>query len=123
MDGVNPYGLRSTTWSIWIVVLVNYNISPWICNKKGHLLLALHIPSKYKVKDMDVYLPPLVDELKKLWEGIQVQDLSHHSGYRQFDLKSILMWIMHDFLGYGECTGLAANGYHACPICGPGINA
>ena len=30
---------------------------------------------------------------------------------------------MHDLPGYGECSGLATSGYHACPICGPAINA
>ena len=74
MDGVNPYGLRSSTWSTWPVVLVNYNIPPCLCIKKGHLLLALLIPGKYKVKNMDVYLAPVVDELKQLWEGIPIQD-------------------------------------------------
>ena len=28
MDGVNPYGLRSTKLSTWPVVVVNYNIPP-----------------------------------------------------------------------------------------------
>ena len=26
MDGVNPFGLRSTTWSTWPIVVVNYNL-------------------------------------------------------------------------------------------------
>ena len=39
------------------------------------------------------------------------------------NFKEILMWTKHDFLGYGECSGLVASGYHACPICGPSINA
>ena len=30
---------------------------------------------------------------------------------------------MHDFLGYGEYSGLATTSYHACPICGMTINA
>ena len=25
MDGVNPFGLRSSTWSTWPICLVNYN--------------------------------------------------------------------------------------------------
>ena len=25
---------------------------------------------------------------------------------------------MHDFLGYGECSGLATSGNNACPKCG-----
>lgn len=41
MDGVNPFGLRSTPWSTWPVVLVNYNLPPWMLIKKGHLMLAL----------------------------------------------------------------------------------
>lgn len=69
MDGVNPFGLRSTTYSVWPVVLVNYNIPPWMTTKKGHLILSLIVPGRYKAKNMDVYLQPLVEELKELWIG------------------------------------------------------
>jgi len=31
--------------------------------KKGHLILALIVPRKYKVKNFDVYMAPLIDEL------------------------------------------------------------
>lgn len=40
-DGVNPFGNRSTTWSTWPVVLVNYNIPPWEATKKGNIRLSL----------------------------------------------------------------------------------
>ena len=123
MDGVNPFGLRSTTWSTWPVVLVNYNIPPWLTIKKGHLFLSLLIPGKHKVKNMDIYLAPVVDELKLLWEGINIQDISRRSGYKTLNLRGILMWTMHDFPGYGESSGLATSGYHACPHCGPAMNA
>ena len=66
MDGVNPFGLCSSSWSTWPVCLVNYNIPPWLATKKGHLFLALIVPGKYKVKTMDVYLAPLVEELRTL---------------------------------------------------------
>ena len=33
------------------------------------------------------------------------------------------MWKMHDFLGFGECSGLQTSGYFACPICGPRLYA
>ena len=85
MDGVHPFGLRSTTLTTWLVVLVNYNIPPWLCIKKGHLLLALLIPGKYKVNNIDVYLAPVVDELKQLLESIPIQDLSCRSEYRHFN--------------------------------------
>ena len=63
MDGVNPFGLCSTKWSTWPVVLVNYNIPPWMSIKKPHLILCLLILGKRKVKDMSIYLAPLIDEL------------------------------------------------------------
>ena len=82
VDGVNPFGLRSSSWSTWPVVLVNYNIPPWLAIKKGHLLLPLIVPRKQKVKNMDVYLAPLIDELLKLWNGIQIFDASKTFGHR-----------------------------------------
>lgn len=110
MDGVNPYGLRSTTWSTWPVVLVNYNIPPWLSIKKGFLILALLIPGKYKVKNMDVYMEPLIEELEILWRGIHVHDISRlHS--EDVLVRGILMWTMHDFPGYGECSGRTCISY------------
>jgi hypothetical protein len=47
LDGVNPFGIRSTRWSTWPVVLVNYNIPPYMAIKKEHLLLSLIVPGKY----------------------------------------------------------------------------
>lgn len=72
---------------------------------------------------MDVYLAPVVDELKLIWEGIQIQDVTRHSGHRALNLRAILIWTMHDFPGYGECSGLATSGYYVCPLCCPTINA
>ncbi|MCO5562822.1 hypothetical protein L7F22_046745 [Adiantum nelumboides] len=123
MDGVNPFGQRSTTYSVWPVVVVNYNIPPWLTTKKGHLILSLLVPGRYKVKNMDVYLQPLVDELKELWSGIKVVDKSKRLDRQIVDIRGILMWTMHDYPGYGECSGLVTSGYHACAICGPGLNA
>ena len=105
MDGVNPFGLRSSSWSTWPVVLVNYNIPPWLAIKKGHLLLSLVVPGKHKVKNMDVYLAPLIVELLELWNGIQIFDASKRFGHRITTIQGILMWTMHDWPGYGECSG------------------
>ena len=105
MDGVNPFGLRSSSWSTWPVCLVNYNLPPWLATKKGHLLLSLLVPGKHKVKNMDVYLEPLIKELETLWSGISVMDMSRLAGHRSHTVKAILMWTMHDWPGYGECSG------------------
>jgi hypothetical protein len=32
-DGVNPFKLQRTSWSTWPVMLLNYNIPPWLTTK------------------------------------------------------------------------------------------
>ena len=39
---------------------------------------------KYQVKDMNVYIDPLVDELIKLWDTIIMYELSRQIGKRNF---------------------------------------
>ena len=72
MDDVNSFGLDLTKWSTLPIVLVNYNIPPWLFIKKDHLLLSLIIPSKKKVKSLLVYMASLIDELQDIWRGVKV---------------------------------------------------
>ena len=104
-DGVNLFGVCSTTWSTWPVVLINYNIPPWEATKKGNILLSLLIPGKYKVKNMDVYLEPLIEELQDLWRGVQVMDVTRPISHRSSIIKAILLWTLHDYLEFGEILG------------------
>ena len=76
MDGINPYSLHNTNYFFCPVVVINKNILPWLTMKNEHLMLALIVPCRRQVKNMDVYLQPLVDELKELWDGINVYDVS-----------------------------------------------
>ena len=121
-DGVNPFGLQSTKWSTWPVVLVYYNIPPWLSIKKGNLILSLLIPRKRKVKDMLVFLAPLIEELKDLWKGIEVINNSRKCQKLVY-LKGIVLWTMHDYLEYGDVSRYAVAGHHACPICGPNLES
>lgn len=105
MDGINPFGQRSTSYSVWPVVIVNYNIPPWLTTKKGHLWVSLIVPGRYKVKNMDVYLRPLLEELQQLWAGIEVVDMSRHIGRRNSFIRGIMMWTMHDYPGLSEASG------------------
>ncbi|RYA74935.1 hypothetical protein DD594_28375, partial [Enterobacter cloacae complex sp. 4DZ1-17B1] len=52
--------------------LINYNLPLWLAIKKGHLILSLIVRGKFKAKNIDVYLAPLVDELPELWHGIDI---------------------------------------------------
>jgi hypothetical protein len=43
MDGMNPFGERSSTRSTWPVVLMMYNLPTWLCQKRKYLLLSVLI--------------------------------------------------------------------------------
>ena len=102
-DGVSPYTLggKGQPYSVWPVVLTNYNIPPWCSMKRGHLMLSMVIPGPKQAVNIDVYLAPLIDELKMLWDGVPAYDARKLTGglSRSFSLKAILMWTMHDFPG------------------------
>ena len=120
-DGVNPFKLQRSTWSTWPVMLLNYNIPPWLTTKKFFIMLVLLIPGKQSVtaQFFDVYLAPLVEELQQLWKGVIAYDVMKEVGMRNFKLRAMLLWTIHDFPGYGTVAGVVHQGYVACPVCGP----
>ena len=81
------------------------------------MLLSLLISGpRQPGNDIDVYLAPLIEDLKLLWEvGIEAFD-----AYKQefFTLKAVLLWTISDFPAYGNLSGCTVKGYFACPICG-----
>jgi hypothetical protein len=38
-DGFNPFGMMSTNYSIWPIVLMPYNLPPWKCMKQSSFIL------------------------------------------------------------------------------------
>ncbi|XP_074352334.1 uncharacterized protein LOC141691496 [Apium graveolens] len=64
--------------------------------------------------DIDVFLQPLIDDLKKLWHGKQVYDAYKNE---QFLLRSIMLWTISDYPAYGNLSGNIIKGYNGCPIC------
>ncbi|KAH7856017.1 hypothetical protein Vadar_031638 [Vaccinium darrowii] len=67
VDGFNPFGNMDNSYSIWPIILVPYNLPPWLIMKEPFLMLSLLIPGdKQPGIDIDVYMQPLVDELKEL---------------------------------------------------------
>ena len=74
--------------------------------KNEHLMLALIVLGRREVKNMDVYLQPLVDELKELWDVINVYDVSRAIVVeRSFTLYGICAYTTHDYPGLGVCFG------------------
>ncbi|XP_074283081.1 uncharacterized protein LOC141607631 [Silene latifolia] len=115
-DGMNPFGSLSSQWSTWPVLLTIYNLPPWLCMKRKYLMLSLLISGpKQPGNDIDVYLEPLIDDLKLLWdEGVEVYDAYHGE---TFNLRAMIFCTINDFPAYGNLSGYTVKGAKACPIC------
>nr|XP_017227491.1 PREDICTED: uncharacterized protein LOC108203237 [Daucus carota subsp. sativus] len=116
-DGMNPHRLQSSSHSTWPVILMIYNLAPWLCMKRKYMMMSILISGPIQPgNDIDVYLAPLVEDLKLLWEeGIEVYD-AHKKD--QFRLKAMLFGTISDFPAYGNLSGYSVKGYYACPLCG-----
>ncbi|GAA0171654.1 hypothetical protein LIER_25637 [Lithospermum erythrorhizon] len=54
-------------YSCWPVMICVYNLPPGLCMKDPYMLLTLILPGPDSPgKDINVYLSPLIDELKSL---------------------------------------------------------
>ncbi|CAM8979379.1 unnamed protein product [Rhodiola kirilowii] len=115
-DGFNPFGASGLSHSTWPIVLIPYNLPPHICMKKEFNILSLLISGpKSPGKCLNVFMRPLIDELKVLWdEGCCTFD--RHVG-SPFIMKAAVMWTISDFPGLGMLGGLKTKGYKACPLC------
>jgi len=57
----------STSHSTWPVMLVPYNLPPWMCMKQQYFILSMIIPGPTAPgMNIDVYLQPLISELQEL---------------------------------------------------------
>ena len=119
-DGVNPFKQNRSSWSTWPMLLLNYNVPPWLCTKKFFVLLTLLIPGRESVtlEVFDVYLEPVVNELLQLWSRVPTHDVTKDVGNQAFYLHTMLLWTIHDFPRYGTVGGFSHQGYAACPWCG-----
>ncbi|XP_052621679.1 uncharacterized protein LOC128127271 [Lactuca sativa] len=115
-DGFNPFSNMTTSYSMWHVILMSYNMPPWCTMHKSSYFLTLLIPGpKSPGKDFDIFLRPLVDELKVLWgNGVQAYDEDSKS---LFTLHAAIIWTISDFPAYAYLSGWSTMGKLACPIC------
>ncbi|XP_075108569.1 uncharacterized protein LOC107821067 isoform X1 [Nicotiana tabacum] len=114
-DGFQPFGNMSANHSIWPVILATYNLPPWYCMKDPYFMMTLLIPGpKCPGNDIDVYLQPIIKELKELWDGIETYDSYSKSN---FMMRAAVMWTINDFPAYGNLLGWSTKGELACPCC------
>ncbi|KAL6329406.1 hypothetical protein AAG906_017723 [Vitis piasezkii] len=116
-DGINPHSSLSSRYSCWPVVMITYNLPPWLCMKRKFMMLSLLISGPQQPgNDIDIYLAPLIEDLKTLWEtGVEAYDAYQRE---VFTLRVVLLWTINDFPAYGNLSGCTVKGYFACPICG-----
>ena len=116
-NGINLHKIFRSSYSCWPIVMITYNLPPWLCMKRKFMMLTMLISGpRQPGNDIDVYLSQLIDDLKTLWEvGVQIYD-----AYRQelFTLRAVLLWMISDFPSYGNLSGCSVKGYFVCPICG-----
>jgi hypothetical protein len=115
-DGFNPFGMQNVTYTTWPVILIPYNLPPWLFEKQPYWIMSMLIPGKKSPgMNIDVYLRPLIDELKELWEnGIDTWD---DKVKKNFKLHAILLWTINDFPAYAMLSGWSTKGKFACPYC------
>ncbi|XP_049378076.1 uncharacterized protein LOC125842815 [Solanum stenotomum] len=95
-DGFQPFGQSGQQYSSWPVIVTPYNLPPWICMKDEYMFLSVIVPGPKNPKQkIDVFLQPLIEELKELWEvGVQTYDVSSKNN---FQMQVALMWTISDF--------------------------
>jgi hypothetical protein len=93
LDGVNPFKHNNTQHSTWPILMLVYNLLPFLVTKSFFIQLCILISGKDAPtpEGLDVFLRPLVEELQLLWRGIAVQDFSKPSDQRRFTLRGILL--------------------------------
>jgi len=114
-NGMNQFGNMSTNNSSLSVLLVIYNLRPGLCMKRKYMMLSMMISGpRQPGNDIDVYLSPLIDDLKLMWDqGVEVFD-----GFANetFVMHVMLFCSINDFSAYGNLSGYSVKGHKACPI-------
>jgi len=92
-------------------------MAPTECMKVENIMLKMFIPGPTAPSNNnDVYLQPLIDDLKDLWnEGMVVYDSFKKES---FTLRAMLLWRITDYPALGTLVGCKVKGKQACNVCG-----
>ncbi|KAD4177998.1 hypothetical protein E3N88_26589 [Mikania micrantha] len=106
----------SSRHSTWPVLLCIYNLPPWLCMKRKYIMMSLLIQGpKQPGNDIDVYLSPLIDDMKTLWNtGVDVYDAYKKENFK---MRAMIFCTISDFPAYANLSGYSTKGKQACPVC------
>nr|GEW40823.1 hypothetical protein [Tanacetum cinerariifolium] len=99
----------------------SYGVSRATC-RPGNLSLATCHPGFPGIvdgengKDIDVYLRPLIDNLKDLWAKPGGETIDVATGLK-FNMRAMVLWTINDFPARSSFFGWSVQGYKACPTC------
>jgi len=80
--------------------------------KPTSLIMSMIIPGpKMLGNSIDVYLQPLVDELNKLWRGVDTYDSSTK---QMFQMRASLFCTISDFPGLDNLSGWNTHTHSEC---------
>lgn len=79
------------------------------------MLSMIILCPKQPKKDKDVYLNPLIKDLRVFWEeDVDVDDVYTDDNFK---ICVMLFCIINDFPAYSNLSGYNVKGHKACPIC------
>ena len=115
-NGFIPFSISGRSYFVWPIIVTPYNLPPDMCMTTPYMFISCVIPGPKNPKNrIDVYLQPLIDELKMLWDvGVDTFDISCEKTFR---LHAALMWIINDFSAYGMLSDWSIHGLLTCPLC------
>ncbi|KAM0914261.1 hypothetical protein ACQ4PT_011640 [Festuca glaucescens] len=103
-DGFNPFKHMNVSYSIWPIILIPYNLPPWIFMKQSNFIMNVLVPGrKSPGKEMDIYMQLTIDDLQEFWKpGVLVYDAVAGKIER---IHAALLWTISDWLGRGCISG------------------
>ena len=103
---------------MWRVLVMPLNVPPWECLNPSNCFMSLLILGPtFPGKDFDVFLEPLIKELKDLWKDADTFHVLHPDNKKGFTLHAAVLWCMHDFPALSTLSGRTTKGYYACIYC------
>jgi len=119
--GMNPYGNLSSKHNSWPILLMVYDVPPWLCMKRKYILFSTMILGpKQPRNDINVNLKPLIVDLKMLWKiHVDVFNVYYENNFR---LHSILFCRKNKFPIYDDLSTYSVKGHYEYPICKENIS-
>ena len=109
-DGVQV--VRQKTHDIWPLLLIQLNLPPKVRYKKRNLILLGIIPGPKQPSDFESFFQPMLDEFKRLEQGVQAWD-GHWNEW--FTLTASLLQIAGDQPAIASVMGMKGpRGKHPC---------